>query len=183
MTSYEPFDPAVEVYGEMILTVLESAMSRFSPEHEARAQQALAEYGLDDANADDWYPQEAWLNAFEAVGESLEPHVLDRLGEQVPDVADWPNEFETPEEGLRSINDAYERNHRNGEIGSYKFEKTSEREGQVVAHTPYPCPFDRGLIRAVARKYAPVDAFVLVEERGERCRREGAAQCTYTVTW
>lgn len=183
MTPYEPFDPDVEVYGETILAVLDEAMARFSAEHKEHAERALAEYGLDDANADDWYPQQAWLDAFETVAESLEPHVLDRLGEQIPDVADWPNEFQSPEEGLRLIDEAYRRNHRNGEIGFYGFEKTGERAGLVTARNPYPCPFDRGLIRAVARKYAPVDAFVLVEERGETCRREGADRCTYTVTW
>ena len=90
---------------------------------------------------------------------------------------------EQPDEVLRSIDEAYRRNHRGGDIGFYRFESTGERSGEVTCENPYPCEFDRGLIRAVARRYAPVESFVFVEERGDRCRRRGDDACTYTVSW
>jgi hypothetical protein len=183
MTQYEAFDPAVEVHGRTILAVVDDALVRFSERTRERARSALVENGVEDPDPDEWYPQQAWLNTFEAIAADLEPHLLDRLGEQIPDVAEWPGGVSTVEAGLESIDEAYRRNHRGGEIGYYRFASLDDRTGEVTCKNPYPCPFDRGLIRAVARRYAPVESFVFVEERGDRCRRDGADACTYTVSW
>jgi len=183
MTEYEPFDPGVEVNGRTILQVVDDALARFSAEHRAAAREALAENGVVDPDPDEWYPQSAWLATVEAIAADLEPHILDRLGEQLPAVADWPDDPDGVEEALRSIDDAYQRNHRGGEIGSYSFERTGDRTGEVTCRNPYPCAFDRGIVRAVAQAHAPVESFVFVEERGDACRRNGADACTYTVHW
>lgn len=183
MAPYEAFDEEVEVHGRTILAVVDDALSRFSESYRKTAYDALAANGIADPAPDEWYPQQAWLNTFEVIAEELEPHILDRLGEQIPDVAEWPTGLSSVEEGLRSIDEAYRRNHRGGDIGAYRFESTGDRTGEVIAETPYPCAFDRGLIRAVARRYAPVESFVFVEERGDRCRRDGDDACVYTVSW
>ncbi|EMA27703.1 hypothetical protein [Haloarcula japonica] len=183
MASYDAFDPAVEINGQTVLTIVEEAMGKFSDEYRKRALAALAAEGITEPAADEWYPQQAWLNAFETIADDLQPHVLDRLGEQIPSVADWPNDFDTVPEGLQSIDEAYQRNHRGGDIGQYRFESVAERTGEVTCENPYPCPFDRGLIRGIAQQYAPVDAFVFLEETGETCRRNGDDACTYTVYW
>lgn len=182
MAPYEPFEDAVEARGETLL-VVEEALSRFSEDYRRQARQALAEYGIEDPDPDEWYPQEAELNAFETIAEELEPHILDRLGGEIPDAAEWPNDISSVEDGLRSIDDAYQLNHRGGEIGYYRFEKTDDRAGRIECRNPYPCEFDRGLIRAVAQKHSTVEAFVFIEETGDRCRRHGADSCTYTVHW
>lgn len=183
MAQYEAFDPDVEVHGRTILAVVDGGLARFSEAYRDRARDTLAAHGIADPEPDEWYPQQAWLDTFAAIADDLEPHLLDRLGEQIPQVADWPGGIDGVPDGLRSIDEAYRRNHRGGEIGSYRFEQTGEETGEVTCRNPYPCPFDRGIVRAVARQYAPVEAFVFVEERGERCRREGADACTYTVSW
>ncbi|MFB6123254.1 MAG: hypothetical protein ABEJ78_07325 [Haloferacaceae archaeon] len=183
MATYEAFDPDVEVHGQTILTVVDDALARFSPAHRERAREVLAANGIEDPSPDEWYPQQAWLNTVEAIAEDLEPHILDRLGEQLPDAADWPTGLSGVGEGLRAIDRAYQRNHRGGDIGSYRFERTDDRAGEVRCENPYPCVFDRGLVRAAAQRYAPVESFVFVEERGDRCRREGDDVCTYTVFW
>lgn len=183
MASYEAFDRDVEINGETVLTIVEKGMGKFSEAYREQALHALADEGITDPAPEEWYPQQAWLNAFESIAEELQPHVLDRLGEQIPEVAEWPNEFDTVPEGLRSIDEAYQRNHRGGEIGWYQFERTDEQSGTVTCHNPYPCPFDRGLIRGVAGQYASMDSFVFIEETGPTCRRTGDDRCTYTVYW
>lgn len=182
MTQYEPFDNGVETRGETILAI-ENALSNFSDRYQTRAREALAEYDIDDPDPDGWYPQQAELNALETIAEDLDPYVLDRLGEQIPDAAKWPGDIADVEEGLRSINDAYHRNHRGGDIGHYRFDRRGDRTAEMECQNPYPCQFDRGLIRAVAKEYSPVESFVFLEERGETCRRRGADTCTYLVHW
>lgn len=182
MTQFEPFDEGVETRGETIL-VIEEALSRFSDSYRERAQDALAEYGIEDPEPDEWYPQAAELNALETIASDLDAHIIDRLGEQIPDVADWPEDISGVEDGLRSIDEAYQMNVNGGDIGYYDFEKVDDRTGLMECHNPYPCRFDRGLIRAVAQRYSPVEAFVFVEEDGEECRRRGGDTCQYTVHW
>lgn len=183
MAQYTAFEQAVEVHGQTILTVIDDALARFSEEYRQKARKALADNGIEDPSSEKWYPQQAWLNTVEAIAEELEPHILDRLGEQIPNVADWPTEISTVEEGLNSIDTAYQRNHRGGDVGYYRFKQADDQTGELTCKTPYPCPFDRGLIRATAQKYAPVKAFVFIEETGDQCRSDGADTCTYTVFW
>lgn len=183
MGQYDAFDESVEVNGRTIVSVVDDALARFSEDYRARAHDALAQNSIEDPTPDEWYSQQAWLNTIEVIADELEPHILDRLGEQIPDVVDWPRGIQGIEAGLESIDDAYQRNHRGDNIGSYRFEKTGPQQGRITCMTPYPCFFDRGLVRAVAQRYAPVESFVFVEEQGETCRRDGADTCTYTVHW
>lgn len=182
MASFEPLDDNVEINGQTILATVEGA-SRFSDEYRETVRDSLEENGVVEPAPGEWYPQEAWLNAFGALAEDLEPHILDRIGEQIPESADWESGISGVKDGLKSIDTAYHQNHRGGEIGHYRFEEVGDRTGKVICDNPYPCPFDRGIIRAVARRYSPVEAFVFVEETGEECRREGGEKCTYTVHW
>ena len=183
MVAYQAFDPDVEVHGQTILRVVDDALARFSDEYREMAREALAANGVEDPDPTEWYPQQAWLDSFEVIATELEPHILDRLGEQIPDIADWPAGFAGVEEALRSIDEAYQINHRGGEIGYYRVERIDDKTADVQCRNPYPCPIDRGIIRAVARENAPVESFVFVDERGMECRRDGADQCTYTVSW
>ena len=183
MATHEAFDRDVEIKGETVLAIVEGAMGRFSETYRSQAMTALENEGIVDPDPDEWYPQQAWLNAFGTIADDLEPHVLDRLGEQLPSVAEWSTDIDTVPEALRSIDDAYQRNHRGGEIGYYRFEQRDEQSGTVTCYNPYPCPFDRGLIRGVAKQYAPVNAFVFIEETGSECRRDGDDRCTYTIHW
>lgn len=182
MAQYEPFDTGVEARGETLIAI-EQALSRFSAEYQQRARRAMAEYGIENPAPDEWYPQQAELNTLETIADELEPHIIDRLGEQIPDFAEWPDDISDVASALRSINEAYQLNHRGGDIGYYEFEKTDDRTGAVECRNPYPCLFDRGLIRSVAREFSPVKSFVFVEERDANCRRRGADSCTYTVHW
>lgn len=184
MGHYEALDEDVEINGQTIRATLEG-VSRFSEDYRRRVREALAAHGIEEPTPGAWYPQQAWLDAFGVLAAELEPHLLDRIGEQIPDTANWPSGISGVAAGLRSIDAAYHRNHRGGEIGHYRVIEVDEadRTATLRCDTPYPCPFDRGLIRAVARTYAPVERFVFVEETGAVCRRDGGEACTYAVHW
>jgi hypothetical protein len=91
MAEYEAFDTDVEVHGQTIRTVVDDALARFSEEYRRLALDALAERGVGDPSPDEWYPQQAWLHTFSVLADETEPHILDRLGEQIPDVVEWPS--------------------------------------------------------------------------------------------
>lgn len=85
----EAFDNDVEVRDRTVLSVVDDALARFSEAHRATAPDAPAANGPDDPSAQEWYPRQAWPDTFEMIAAVLEPHVLSRLGERIPDVAEW----------------------------------------------------------------------------------------------
>jgi len=182
MSEYNVLGRDVEINGQTILATVEG-VSRFSDTYNQQVCDALADNGIEDPKPGEWYPQLAWLDAFEILATELEPHLLDRIGEQIPETADWPTDPSTVEEALQSINVAYQQNHRGGEIGYYQVVEIDDKVGTLQCKNAYPCPFDRGIIRAVTQQFAPVERLVFVEETGEECRREHGDACMYTVYW
>jgi len=182
MSQYNVLDRDVEINGQTILATLEG-VSRFSETYKQQVRDTLADNGIDEPKPNEWYSQQAWLNAFEVLATELEPHLLDRIGEQIPETAEWPTELSTVEDALQSINIAYQQNHRGGEIGYYRVTEIEDKVGTIRCKNPYPCPFDRGIIRAVTQQFAPVERLVFIEETGEECRREHGDSCVYTVYW
>jgi len=179
MAQFKAFDPKVEVVGQGILVLIEG-VGEFRP----TALQILAEHGIRDVQANQWYPLQAYLDAYRQVAERVGPVTLKLIGKKVPEVALWPPEINSVEGALASIDVAYHMNQRGGDSGSYKFTKTGERSGKMVCHNPYPCPFDIGLVEATARKFAPAGARVRVtHDDTQGCRQKGGDSCTLLISW
>jgi hypothetical protein len=179
MAQFKAFAPGVEVNGQTVLSIVEG-MSTFK----RCALQILADCGISDPQPGRWYPQQAWLDAFETIAKSVGHATLFQIGKKIPENADWPPGIDTIEKALASIDVAYHVNHRGGEIGHYTFQVTGDRSGKMVCHNPYPCDFDRGIIETIARKFAPAGTLVLVEHADlQPCREKGADSCTYFVYW
>ena len=55
----------------------------------------------------------------------------------------------------------------------------------MICKNPYPCDFDKGIIKAVAKKFKPKDSVNIIVEHDESapCRKKGADSCTYLVSW
>lgn len=176
MAEYESFDTDVEVNGQTVLAFVQGVPSAF----EEQAFGILAEHGISEPTADDWYPLQAWLDAFEQIEDRLGPATVNRIGESIPANADWPSSVEVVLAGLEMINEAYHLNHRNGEIGHYDAEQVDDETIHVHCKNPYPCTFDKGIISAVAQQYAHGQA-VYVTEISEQCRSEGGDECVYQV--
>lgn len=179
MAQFRAFSPNVEVNGETVLSIVDG-MGAFKP----RAMKILEENGIKEPRAGQWYRQQSWLDAFKAIAESLGGTTLFAIGKKIPENAQFPPQINQVEAALAAIDVAYHMNHRGGEIGAYKFEKTGANTGKMVCPNPYPCEFDRGIVEAMAKKFAP-KAFAVKVEHDDSCpcRKKGADSCTYKVTW
>jgi hypothetical protein len=193
MAQFVAFDKKVMVNGQTILSVIKG-MKGF----EASATKILAEKGINDPAPNQWYPQQAWLDAFKVIVEKIGPKTLNSIGQMIPENADWPPQVNSIETALASIDIAYHMNHslagkplfdpasgRMSEgIGHYSFKKISANEVQVICKNPYPCEFDKGLIRAAASKFKPGGAKLeFLEHTSSGCRNTGGEHCTYIVKW
>lgn len=192
MVEFKAFDKNVEVNGETVLSVV-AGMGAFK----ANALKILKDNGIDNPKAGQWYPQQDWLDAFKEISEKIGNNTLKMIGAAIPASAQWPPQVTDINAALGSIDIAYHMNHRiNGKplfdpktgkisegIGHYAFEKTGDRSAKVVCENPYPCPFDKGLVEAAAKKFAKKGEIVVVEEKSTKCRNDGGKSCTYIVKW
>ncbi len=75
MAQFEAFAPGVEVNGQTVLSVVEGMGTM-----RTMALQILARNGIPDPKPGQWYSQQAWLDAFKAIAESVSPATLFQIG-------------------------------------------------------------------------------------------------------
>ena len=179
MAQFKAFAPDVEINGAAVLAVIQ-AMGTFRQ----TASNILGEHGIVGPEEGEWYSQQAWLDTFQEIAETMGDITLRIIGEKIPDVALWPPHVDTVGKAMASIDVAYHMNHRGGDIGHYAFEQLGERSGKMVCCNPYPCDFDMGIIESTASKFAAEGVDPIVKhDSSQCCRKEGADACTYLVTW
>lgn len=180
MAQFKAFNPRVNVNGETVLSVVEG-MGGFKQQ----AFKILADKGIDNPQPGKWYLQQAWLDAFKEIADTIGKRVLFEIGKKIPENAQWPPEIDDINKALASIDVAYHMNHKGGEIGHYSYKQTSENSGVMVCDNPYPCEFDRGIVTSMAREFKPESSMRVTVKHDEAapCRDKGAESCTYLISW
>jgi len=178
MSQFQPYASSVEVNGQTVLSVVKG-MGAFRESGLA----TLARHGIQSPKAADWYPQRNWLAAFEEIAKSIGPRTLFQIGQSIPESAKFPPGINSVEKALASLDAAYHLNHRGGEIGHYTFKPTGPRAGAMECRNPYPCDFDRGIIEAIVRRFAPPPALPKVVHDPKSCRGKQGDSCIFLVSW
>jgi hypothetical protein len=177
MTTFEPFETGVEVQGQAVLSVVAGVPSAF----ESKAYDLLAAEGIEDPRPDAWYSQSSYLNAYRRIVDEIGENTLQRIAQSTPENAEWPSSVDGPVAALESIDDAYQQNHRGGDVGSYDVVDVDGRRATVRCRTPYPCAFDEELVEATVELFS--DDYPTTTEIGATCRSDGGEECTYRVEW
>ncbi|MBI9067317.1 MAG: hypothetical protein JEZ09_08495 [Salinivirgaceae bacterium] len=183
MAEFISFDDNVEVNGETVATIINSF-----PEYlTGIVIRILKEHGIDNPTSGQWYSQQLWLNAFKEISDKFGSNTLFEIGKALPSNAKFPSNIDSIEKALISIDEAYQINHRGGNIGFYKLVEFNEKLKSAVMHcnNPYPCEFDRGIITAMARKFRPVDSNFpeALLDKSKPNRKNGADESWYIVSW
>lgn len=179
MAQFRAYAQGVEVNGETVLAIVDG-MGSFKD----MAVKVLTDCGIPNPKPGQWYPQQAWLDAFKKIADTIGSNTLYSIGKKIPENAKFPPQINSIDKALSAIDVAYHMNHRGGEIGSYTCQKAGERAIKMVCPNPYPCDFDRGIIEAMALKFKPEKSVLIVRhDDSAACRKKGANSCTYNVTW
>jgi len=165
-----------QVSGETIETMLDQVMSVFR----RQIEQSLQAGGIEDVSTGEWYSAETFASVIETVEDNAGASTARKLGATLPETMDWTGHPASPEEALAALSDGLNSCHR-GHIGDYEFEQTGDNSGTVTVDTLYPCAFDKGVLKGTAQQFGA--DYVTVEEVGTRCREDGAARCTYEISW
>jgi len=196
---FKPFEPGVEVFGACVGAFVEAF--RVFP---SVLLKRLVRYGIGKTGKNNdividyqaWYPQEAWLSAWEEIANEVGPRACYQIGRQAPRTAVFPPSINDMYTCIASVDVAYHMNHRKGGkvmfdpatgqklkgIGSYGYKPIQgERRIVSVCENPYPCDFDRGLLAEMAAKFEKNGR--VTHDDSAPCRKQGASSCTYNVTW
>jgi hypothetical protein len=152
--------------------------------------------GVIQTDPNGWYPLEAFLRALDRIHKKVGDTALQQIGLAVPANAVFPPSVIDVHTALQSLDIAYHMNHRkNGEvmfnphtgkmlegIGHYGYERVDPgKEITCLVTTPYPCPFDQGIITCMARRFEKLAHVKHVDP--QICRKNGDDHCTYSITW
>jgi hypothetical protein len=192
------FEPRIEVSGDCIGAIIDGFR-----QYPTVAMKYLAKFGLvksgasniSDLDRSAWYPLDAWLQAYEGIGNEVGSNSMYSIGRRIPQNAQFPPHVSDIHTAIQSIDVAYHMNHRkagvvmfNPEtgamlegIGHYRYEQREERQIVCVCENPYPCDFDRGLVSAMAQRFEEFSR--TTHDESSPCRKKGAPSCTYVVTW
>ncbi|WP_239014605.1 hypothetical protein [Archangium violaceum] len=175
--------PEVEVLGQSIMAMI-GGMELL----QARAQRILAENGIPQLEPMRWYSMRKAITAIQSIEQKIGPVTMRAVGRKIPEHAKFPSNIRLLEDALRSLDVAYQMNHRgqqSGNIGGYRFEPAKGgRGGHMICDNPYPCNFDHGIVEALCERFRPKDAmWVRVEHDPQSCRQKGDFACTYQMTW
>ncbi len=177
MAQFIAHDPNVEVVGAVILSAIAHLKSDVVP--------LLEKHGINDVQSDRWYPQQAFLDVLRDIQEgwSFGSSTVDlmSIGMRIPDNAVWPDDVNSVEEALDSIEMAYQLNHRGGDIGHYKIEFAEPHHIRIVCDNPYPSDFDYGIIYRTVKKFSPKGQTFQVQRADSPSRLKGDEICIYDI--
>ncbi|MDR1867771.1 MAG: hypothetical protein LBQ77_05860 [Treponema sp.] len=195
---FKIFEPNIEVNGSTVFSII-AGLGYFTN----LSRRYFSQVGIGTVinkqlhvDLNGWYPQAAWLEAFENIANQVGDRVLFNIGLSIPAHAQFPPWVKDIHSAIQSIDVAYHLNHRkNGKelfnlktgfmaegIGHYGYSK-GLKENQIISisNNPYPCAFDHGIITAMAQKFNPF-ATVTHDDMAP-CRKKGADTCTYNIAW
>lgn len=130
------------------------------------------------------YPLKGYLASLEEFQKQFGRDFMEKVGALIFEKAIFPPGIDDVEKALALVDTAYHMNNTNaqpGALGSYAWTSSGPSSGTMICDNPFPCAFDQGIIRGIARKFKR-------EARIEHlspstCRHSGAPQCTYRVEW
>ncbi|OFX68907.1 MAG: hypothetical protein A2X12_05185 [Bacteroidetes bacterium GWE2_29_8] len=182
MAQFVSFESNVEVLGGVVLSIIDG-MS----EYKEIGIKILEDNGIKNIQSDGWYSLQSLLDAFKEISNKLGEPTLYLIGYRIPENAVFPPDIDTFEKGLALIDMAYHMNHRNGDIGYYKYIAVDENNAKVECKNPYPCEFDKGIIASMSKKYPPVnigeDGVIIILDEDSENRKNGGDVSTYDVMW
>ncbi len=196
---FVPFEEGIEVNGQTVHSVVDGfAVFKKIP------SDILLALGIGRRGADglvtiddgEWIAQDQWLRGFAEIGEAVGTGALYAIGLKIPECALFPPWVNDVHSAIKSIDVAYHLNHR--KEGKVMFDPETGAMTEGIGHygytpipgesrilasctNPYPCDFDKGILTAMARRFAQSAWIDHIEP--ETCRKKGADHCTYLVTW
>lgn len=134
-----------------------------SPTFADRLEEQLATLGVENPDADGWYPAGPVQTAMFETADAVGAETLYRAGRQTATRVDLPTDVRDPQDALLELDTAYDRAHRGDdpELGGYDVRHVADGLAVVdCVRTPYPAPLVRGVLCGTVDRFTPPVAAV-----------------------
>lgn len=170
-----------EVRGSSLLGVVDALVVHGVSQAEQR--EALRAAGLEDPQADGWYPLDRYLALMAAVEAAHGREAIRTMGRALPDSARFAPDLQGPERALGILDLAYQVNHRGGPLGHYQTRFLGAGRAEVDCQNPYPCDLDLGLLERLLEVAGAGPRLQVAHVAEGPCRRRGDRACRFEVRW
>ena len=174
-TDFKTPSSEYEVRGKYIRAILSAFSIDFLSE------ELLKRFDLYPLDDDAWYPLQSYLSLLERIHDRMFV-MLEAVGRKVFQHT-FPQDIENFEKVLEVMNKYYQESHRHKEgkainVGRYDYTKVREGEFLIESSTVYPCTYEIGIIKGIAKYYKES---LSIEHDDERCRSKGDSVCVYKI--
>lgn len=176
MAQFVAFDSNVEISPRAIQAVFRG-ISLASDKISTEA--IFQKYGLFPLDETTWFPQQNCLDMLRELSFHTD---LVAVGMQIPDPTLFP-QVNTVAEALNLINAGYQKDHRGGVSGEYRFIQIDNSAGRLICHNPYPADMDFGLLYALLKHYQHNDEMRIEWDPLRPTRKNGADSCEFIIEW
>ena len=172
--------PNVEVIGASVLSFVENVQSN-------EIHPYLEKYGLTDIDPHKWYPLQDWLNVINDMAEKENlSSTLVAIGMKIYQTIELPPEVEnsTFAEILMGWDNAYQAQHRGGDVGEVLVEPLEDNHYKATINIPYPSDMIYGVAYGMGRRFLPDGTHFVVKYDPDSPRWEdGGDKTVLHITW
>jgi hypothetical protein len=171
-------DPNAEVIGAAAQAYLENVRSEST-------KPLLEAHDLGTIDADKWYSVQSVLDVLNDLAQ--QPDVMSNfvaIGLKIAEKAFIPPQITQLDQILMGLNDVYQMNHRNGDVGYMETEKVGDTHYKLHLHDVYPDDFTYGILYGFARRFLPQGTqFTVTYENPAIGRDRGGSETIIHVEW
>ena len=163
-----------EVNSDLITEII-----KYTGNYEILAIEILEEHDINiDLLDNEWINIQQWMDAFKEITSRLGPSEVGKIGKKIAENFSIEDKMAMAD-ALELLQEKYD-NHHQGKVGKYEIVELGNNLAQVICNTPYPCTFDREMIKVIAQK---VSKEAKIKHVPSSCRALGGNQCIYLVKW
>lgn len=164
-----------EYYG----AALNSFVLAFGESH-AVVQKILVDAGIERIDPDRWYDYDWASSIFYRIGEQVGRAAVIAVGRKMIEAAVFPPGLDSVEKVLMSLGAAFKLNTRGADVGDILCTIEDEHSATIVRTQRGLCAFNIGIIEGSCARHG---VRPLIEHGAGGCQDDGAATCTYHVSW
>jgi len=180
MTATKPDEHAGPTVDGRVVRAFVDGVAETCGYFEERAHRLLGKHGIEDPQSGDSYALEAYLDAICDVQRTTGPNTLNRIGRATSAALPWSHRVQTIEDAFADLDHTFGRAH-DSDAGSFEFEP-DDHGGLLVADTPYPDAFEKGLVEGIGKHFGTNTGFIAVHDDGP-LRADGGDRREFDLTW
>jgi hypothetical protein len=144
-----------------------------------KTNQILRKVGLKKIEPLTWYPQSIFLRFFMQLQKAKGEDYLFEMGKLLIRQSDLPSNVSSFRSAVATLDLGYTIAHRNQVGAMFGQKSTTDLRLDIIAASPYPCPFDWGILQELVNIYA--SGCKLAHDFSTGCRLDGDHACRYTI--